>query len=67
MDKLTVAAGFLVSIAGLVGIVYGIGINVPGMMVRGANDYSFIAAYILEWALMLFAGLILVEKGWSSK
>ncbi len=63
MDRLTVGAGFLLSLAGLVGIVYGVGINVPGMMVRGASDYSFITAYIMEWLLVLFAGLVLVLKG----
>ena len=63
MDRLTVGAGFLLSLAGLVGIAYGVGINVPGMMVRGASDYSFITAYIMEWLLVLFAGFVLVLKG----
>jgi hypothetical protein len=63
MDRLTVGAGFLLSLAGLVGIAYGVGINVPGMMVRGASDYSFITTYIMEWLLVLFAGLVLVLKG----
>ena len=67
MDKLTVGAGFLLSLAGLVGISYGVGINVPGMMVRGASDYSFITAYIAEWVLVLFAGLILLLKGLSDQ
>ena len=67
MDKLTVGAGLLLSLAGLVGIIYGVGINVPGMMVRGASDYSFITAYITEWLLVFFAGLLLVSKGLRSQ
>jgi hypothetical protein len=67
MDKLTVGAGLLLSLAGLVGIAYGVGINVPGMMVRGASDYSFITAYITEWLLVFFAGLLLVSKGLRSQ
>jgi len=67
MDKLTVGAGLLLMVAGLVGVAYGLGINVPGMMVRGASDYSFITAYVTEWMLVLFAGLLLVSKGLRSQ
>ncbi len=67
MDKLTVGAGLLLMVAGLVGVAYGLGINVPGMMVRGASDYSFITAYVTEWVLVLFAGLLLVSKGLRSQ
>ncbi len=44
-----VIAGVLLVLAGLTGVFYGVAINVPGMMTRGATDYSFITAYITEW------------------
>ena len=49
--------------AGLTGLVYGAGINLQGMMARGATDYSFITAYIVEWAMVLVAGLALLVSG----
>lgn len=58
-----VFAGVSLFLAGLTGIVYGAGINLQGMMARGATDYSFISAYITEWALILFAGLNLIIAG----
>ena len=67
MDKLVIMSGLLLFLAGLVGVVYGVGINVPGMVARGASDYSGITAYITEWLLMMLAGLILVAKGLRSK
>jgi len=67
MEKLLLASGALLFLAGLVGVVYGVGINVPGMVARGASDYSGITAYITEWLLMTFAGLFLVGKGLRSK
>jgi len=63
MDNLTVVAGVLLTLAGLTGIVYGAGINLQGMMARGATDYSFITAYITEWTLVLIAGLALIIGG----
>jgi len=55
--------GVLLVLAGLTGVVYGAGINLQGMMARGATDYSFITAYITEWSLVLIAGLVLVVTG----
>jgi len=55
--------GVLLVLAGLTGVVYGAGINLQGMMARGATDYSFITAYITEWSLVLLAGLVLVVVG----
>jgi len=63
MDKLVVIAGVLLTLAGLTGIGYGVGINLQGMMARGATDYSFITAYITEWILILLAGLTLIIGG----
>ena len=63
MDNLTVVAGVLLTLAGFTGIVYGAGINLQGMMARGATDYSFITAYITEWTLVLIAGLALIIGG----
>ena len=63
MDKVIVTAGGLLVLAGLAGLIYGAGINLQGMMARGASDYSFITAYIMEWALVLMAGLVLVVGG----
>lgn len=58
-----VSSGALLVLAGLMGIVYGAGINLQGMMARGATDYSFITAYITEWMLVLLAGLMFVVTG----
>jgi len=58
-----VTVGVLLTLAGVTGIVYGVGINVQGMMARGATDYSFITAYITEWMLILVAGLTLIVGG----
>ena len=63
MDKTMVAAGVLLVLAGLTGLIYGAGINLQGMMARGATDYSFVTAYIIEWALVLIAGLLLIIGG----
>ena len=67
MDKLIAASGLLLFLAGVVGVVYGLGINVRGMLARGAADYSFISAYITEWLLVMLAGLILTAKGLRAK
>ena len=58
-----VSSGALLVLAGLTGLVYGVGINLQGMMARGATDYSFITAYITEWTLVLLAGLMFVTAG----
>jgi hypothetical protein len=58
-----VSAGVLLFLAGLTGVVYGTGINLQGMMARGAADYSFISAYITEWTLVLITGLVLALAG----
>ena len=63
MDKLVLVSGLLLFLAGLVGVVYGVGVNVPGMVARGATNYSGITAYIAEWLLVMVAGLILTAKG----
>ena len=67
MDKLITAAGLLLILAGLIGVVYGAGINVPGMVARRATDYSGITAYIIEWGIMTIAGLVMFGKGVRSK
>ena len=56
-------AGVLLTLAGITGIAYGLGINVQGMIAHGATDYSFITAYITEWTLALLAGLTLMIGG----
>jgi len=58
-----VFAGIFILLAGLTGIVYGVGVNLQGMLARGASDYSFISAYITEWTLVLLAGLTLIVAG----
>jgi len=63
MEKAIVSAGNFLFLAGLVGVFYGVGINVPGMMARGATNYSSITAYITEWILVLIAGLVLIFTG----
>lgn len=59
MDKVIVAAGILLVLAGLTGLIYGLAINVRGMMARGATDYSFVTAYLIQWGLVLVAGLLM--------
>ena len=63
MDGTNVGAGVLLVLAGLTGIIYGLGINVTGMMARGATDYSFITAYVVEWIFVLIAGLLMIVSG----
>jgi hypothetical protein len=63
MDNVMTAAGILLALGGLTGIVYGAGINLSGMLARGATDYSFISAYIAEWTFVLMAGLTLAVAG----
>jgi len=63
MDEINVGAGGLLVLAGLTGLIYGLGINVTGMMARGATDYSFITAYVAEWIFVLIAGLLMIASG----
>ena len=63
MDKGAITAGVLLALAGLIGLVYGVGINLQGMIARGATDYSFISFYILEWFLIMIAGIVLAVSG----
>jgi len=63
MDTILVIAGILLVLAGLTSVFYGVGINLQGMMTRGATDYSFITACITEWSLVLVAGLVLMTAG----
>jgi predicted metal-binding membrane protein len=67
VDKLIVSAGVFLFLAGVVGVYYGAGVNLQGMMARGASDYSFITAYITEWVLVLIAGLVLIVAGLRRK
>ncbi len=67
MDRAMVLSGLFLVLAGLTGIVYGAGVNLQGMLARGATDYSFITAYITEWTLILFAGLTLTIAGIKRK
>jgi hypothetical protein len=67
MDKALTLAGILLLLGGVTGLVYGLGINVQGMMARGATDYSFISAYITEWAFVTLAGLTLTVAGVKRK
>jgi len=67
MDSIGVGAGVLLVLAGLTGVIYALGINVTAMMARGATDYSFITAYIVEWTLVLIAGLLMIVAGLRKK
>ena len=58
MGKLLLVSGLLLFLAGSVGVVYGVGVNVPGMVARGATNYSDIT----EWLLIMLAGLFLIAK-----
>ena len=62
-----VVGGILLLLGGLTGLVYGVAINLQGMLARGATDYSFISAYITEWTFVLLAGLTLTVIGARKK
>ena len=67
MDKGMVIGGIFLLLAGITGLVYGAGINLQGMLARGATDYSFISAYIAEWTFVLLAGVTLTAVGARKK
>ena len=63
MDQATMLAGVLLFLSGLIALVYGIGINLQGMMARGATNYTGITFFITYWVLILLAGLLLAVAG----
>lgn len=67
MDQGTMVAGVLLFLSGLVALVYGIGINLQGMMARGATEYTGITFFITYWFLILIAGLVLAVAGARKK
>ena len=67
MDRALALAGVFILFAGVTGLIYGAGINLQGMLARGASDYSFIGAYITEWTLVLLAGIVLAVAGAKRK
>jgi len=67
MDEATMVAGVLLFLSGLVALVYGIGINLQGMMARGATEYTGITFFIAYWFLILLAGLVLAVAGARKK
>ena len=46
---------------------YGIGINLQGMMARGATNYTGIMFFVTYWFLILIAGLVLAVAGARKK
>jgi hypothetical protein len=50
-------------LAGLTSFVYGVGINLQGMLAGRTTDFSFITAHITKWLLILVAGLLLAITG----
>ena len=67
MDVGTTAAGVLLFLAGLVAMVYGIGINLQDMMARGATNYTGITFFMIYWLLIMIAGLVLAVSGAQKK
>jgi len=67
MDTGTTAAGVLLFLAGLIALVYGIGINLQDMMARGATNYTGITFFMIYWLLVLVAGLVLAVSGAHKK
>ena len=67
MDQATLLAGVLLFLSGVVAVVYGIGINLQGMMARGATEYTGITFFITYWSLILIAGLVLAVAGARKK
>ena len=67
MDAGTTAAGVLLFLAGLIAMVYGIGINLQDMMARGATNYTGITFFMIYWLLIMIAGLVLAVSGAHKK
>ena len=60
-------AGILLFLSGFIALVYGLGINLQGMMARGATDYTGISFFIAYWFLILIAGAVLALGGARKK
>jgi len=60
-------AGILLFLSGFIALVYGLGINLQGMMARGATDYTGISFFMAYWFLILIAGLVLAIGGARKK
>jgi len=58
MDRISIA-GILLFLSGIIALAYGIGINLQGMMARGASNYTGITFFIVYWSLLMLAGLVL--------
>ena len=67
MDKAMTLVGVLLFLAGFSADVYGIGINLQGMMARGATSYVGISFFLLYWSLIMLAGLVLAVKSAGKK
>jgi len=60
-------AGILLFLSGFIALVYGLGINLQGMMARRATDYTGISFFMAYWFLILIAGLVLAIGGARKK
>ena len=58
LDRISIA-GILLFLSGFIALTYGIGINLQGMMARGATNYTGISFFIVYWSLLMLAGLVL--------
>ena len=58
MDRISIA-GILLFLSGFIALVYGLGVNLQGMMARGATNYTGITFFIVYWSLLTLAGLVL--------
>ena len=58
MDRISIA-GLLLFLSGFIAVTYGLGINLQGMMARGATNYTGITFFIVYWGLLMIAGLVL--------
>ena len=67
MDKAKAAAGIPLVIAGLIGVIFGLGVTLPGLMATRNANYSAVTASITEWTLMFLAGLVIVLDGIRAK
>jgi hypothetical protein len=67
MDKAMMLVGVLLFLAGFSADVYGVGINLQGMMARGATSYVGISFFLFYWSLIMLAGLVLAITSASRK